>query len=100
MLDLADTEEKALPQTVESSTIKVDTSAVVPEAEVAATIKLDGKILVMEDVEKMKKQIVDLGLVAEEREKHITEVSLAACVLAPCRIQIVVYFLAEWKMLS
>jgi len=72
-LDLDDTKKKALPQTVESSSVKLDASVVAPGEEVATTIKVDGRIVGNEDVLKMKKKNVELGLVAELREKKITE---------------------------
>jgi len=72
-LDLDDVKPKALPLTVVSTSIKDEPSAAIPGAKIPATITLDGKIMGMDDVLKMKKEIVDLGLVAELREKQITE---------------------------
>lgn len=82
-LDLDDVKPKALPLTVVSTSIKDEPSAAIPGAKIPATITLDGKIMGMDDVLKMKKEIVDLGLVAELREKQITEVSWRLCAMAP-----------------
>jgi len=72
-LDLADIKPHTLPQTVVSTSVKDEVSVAILGDKVPATIELDGKIMGMDDVLKMKKEIVELGLVAELREKQITE---------------------------
>ena len=72
-LDLDDTEGKMMPQTVLSSSFKVDTSESAARDELSTTITVDGKIIGIDDVLKIKKEIVEWGLVAQLREKKVLE---------------------------
>ena len=53
-LDLDDTEGKMMPQTVLSSSFKVDTSESAARDELSTTITVDGKIIGIDDVLKIK----------------------------------------------